>query len=91
MSINQVSSAIMGSYYILISISPDGVYNGYKVVTMQDQTSGIGTKVWCWFLWTILDKEITSVSEIVKLDGATITTQPVVDAIKAAHSTLVHT
>ncbi|HHU28949.1 TPA: FMN-binding protein [bacterium] len=74
-----------GVITFLISISPDGVYNGYKVVTMQDQTSGIGTKVAdADFYEQFLDKEITSVSEIVKLDGATITTQPVVDAIKAA-------
>ncbi len=74
-----------GAITFLISISPDGKFNGYAVTGMTDQTQGIGTKVADKsFYDQFLDKEITVASSILTIDGATFSSEPVVNAIKAA-------
>ena len=74
-----------GEIVFLLSISPEGVYNGYHVVSMIEQTSGIGTQVADEIFYEqFLEKDISSVGDIVKIDQATLSSQPVIDAIKAA-------
>ena len=72
-----------GEISFIIAISSEGKYQGYKVITMTDQTSGIGDKVagegfYSQFLGNQVGVEISTIA------GATISSEPVVNAIKYA-------
>ena len=81
-----------GEVRYLLSIDTNGIYRGFKVLVMEDQTSGIGTIVAePSFSARFLNQSIEDLAELdpmnlgngVIVSGATRTTQPTLMSIQA--------